>query len=217
MIGTPEAWQLPRMPSVPASAADLADQLRREGGCGVGEIGPVPGHRHPGQFPMARGRVLAARDLGRGAPAALRARRPDPGHRSARGQADRRAQAQAVEHRQAQAARCARSARPAAQAAAIWPSVLAPVVAKGRRHRARRRSRPNPSRSERRGPSADPFRESGAALPGLDLAQAIGGRTARHRPASASASVAAWTSASGRSPRRYPRRSRRDPRGRPRG
>ena len=56
----------------PRRLGNAGGQVRRKGRAGVGEIMPVPGHRHPGDFPMPRGGVLAARHLGRGAPQALR-------------------------------------------------------------------------------------------------------------------------------------------------
>ena len=57
----------------PFRSGKLADDLYKivgKGGHGIGEIMPVPWHRHPGQLPMTRGRILAPADLGRSAPAA---------------------------------------------------------------------------------------------------------------------------------------------------
>ena len=80
--------------------ADLCQQVGRKGGKGIGEIGPVPWHRHPGQFPMARGRVLAPAHLGRSAPAALglcaKAGGAQTGCLEAGGKFNRRAQAQRI-------------------------------------------------------------------------------------------------------------------------
>ena len=126
---------IPKDPLRPRQPADLGHQIVGKGRHRVGEIGPVPRHRHPRQFPMPRRRVLAARHLGRRPPTAPAAPRPSPG--VAAPEASRIAAPSPSRPGSASAtARCRpASARPAAQACAIWPSVFDPCVAKRRRIR----------------------------------------------------------------------------------
>ena len=106
--------------------ADLGDEVVREGGVGIGEIGPVPGHRQAGELPVARGRVLAARRL--------RRRAPEPG-RSAPSPGASAPLASRTAAPRPSASRCGSesgplrpsSAAPRAQACATWATVLAPV------------------------------------------------------------------------------------------
>ena len=85
--------------------AGAGDQLLGDRGgdrrVGAREVVPVPGHRHAGQLPVAGGRVLAAGDLGGGA--------PEPGgglgearQVDGRGGADRGAEAECGEVRDAE-------------------------------------------------------------------------------------------------------------------
>jgi hypothetical protein len=82
-------------------SADLRHQSVVEGGLGLRKVGPVPRHRNAGQFPVPRGRVLAARHFSRRAPQALWLG-PQPRRPEARGKLDRPAQPQPVEDRHSQ-------------------------------------------------------------------------------------------------------------------
>ena len=90
----------------PGQLADQRHQLFGKGRNRVGEVGPVPWHRHPGQFPMARGCILAPAHLGCGTPAAL-GLRAQTRRAQARGKLNRRAQAQRIKVGQVQRPRAA--------------------------------------------------------------------------------------------------------------
>ncbi len=79
-----------------AKPRDLVHQILREGRDGVGEIVPVPRHRDAREFPMARGRVLAAGDFRRRAPKPRRRRR-EAGHVATRRNPHRRAKPERIE------------------------------------------------------------------------------------------------------------------------
>ena len=152
MISVPEAWQLPRMPGSLALAIDRLRQLGGKGRHGLREIAPVEGHRHAGDLPVAGRRVLAAGDLlcravegaGKSVPAAeiwkpvaVSAALPRPSD-SICGSAI------------GPLRRPSRSARPAAQASTMCPSVSAPASPKLAQRRRLRRCRRNPERREMR-------------------------------------------------------------------
>ena len=104
IIASPPEWQLPSVACRSGQLRRPGHQIGRKGRVGLRKIRPVPRHRHARQFPMARRRVLAARHFGGRAPQA-RWVAPQPRRIHARGQLDRRAQTQPVQHRQAQRAR----------------------------------------------------------------------------------------------------------------
>jgi hypothetical protein len=87
----------------PGEAADLGREIGRKGRVGVGEVVPVPWHRHAREFPVPRWRVLAARHLGRRAPEADR-RHLEPRRLCARREPHRGAETQRVEVRDTQGA-----------------------------------------------------------------------------------------------------------------
>ncbi len=66
--GMPEECALQSVPGRPARAISGLGDRGGDRRVGAREIVPVPGHRHAGQLPVAGGRVLAAGDLGGGAP-----------------------------------------------------------------------------------------------------------------------------------------------------
>jgi hypothetical protein len=149
-------------PLHPRQSADLCQQVGRKGGDRIGEIGPVPGHRHARQFPMARRRVLAARHFRRRTPAALRAA-PSPGAASPEARPTAAPSPSASSTGIRSGPLRPSSARPAAQACAIWPSVLAPVSPKARR--IRRAAEPTESITIRKARLMRSSHGSGAAHP----------------------------------------------------
>jgi hypothetical protein len=162
MIGTPEAWQLPRMPPVPASRPPRpSDHPERPG--------PYRGNRSsprapaPLPVPNAPTACPCRATLRWPPPSALAARAPSPG--TAAPEASRTAAPSPSRSRFGIRNGPLRptSARPSAQACAIWASVLAPRR-RNPPHPGRRRSRRNPSRSGRHAPSADPLQDQGRFL-----------------------------------------------------
>ena len=101
-----------------------AGDLRRDRRVGAREIVPLPGHRHAGELPVAGGRVLAAGDLGGRGPGAARRGQARRRGRRRRGSPTPRPRAAMVGTWSGPERPL--SARPSAQARAMWPSVLAP-------------------------------------------------------------------------------------------
>ena len=113
----------------PGDAADFGHQVGRKGGLGVGEIVPLPRHGHTGEFPMARRRVLAARNLSRGPPSA-HGRCLQPRCAVARRQTDRRAQAESVKVWQVQRTAAANIRAPCGTVCGDMAKGIGPRIAK---------------------------------------------------------------------------------------
>ena len=97
----PRGMAIPEYPGNPRQPTHLCHQIRRESRNRIGEIGPIPRHRHPRQFPMTRRRILPPRHLCRRAPAPDRHRRKTR-HPGTRGQPHRRPQPQRIKVRHPQ-------------------------------------------------------------------------------------------------------------------
>ena len=193
----PEAWALQSVPGRPARAISGSVTDGRDRRVGAREVVPVPGHRHAGELPVAGGGVLAARDLGGGAPDAGRGLGEAGQVDAARRRGSRRR---------------GRGRRGSARAAGRSGPVVGAALGAGdarcgrgcwrprrrrRRRRGRRRSRPSPSPGGRRAASGDPVDATSGRLGGRRLVRG-GRRRAPGRSAAASAaSSAAWTRASG--------------------